>query len=154
MSVPMKNATSDAREMAAPAGELKKKTITGGATIPNAPLSRPATPPVASVSGPLGIVLRAYPLRNSRTAPAMAIANAIFDGATGTAARNQTPSGVPTRHPSHRSLSDRQSISFQIDGSKDTEAAISIMNTGGMTMAGGRTSDIDEIASSEKPKPL
>jgi hypothetical protein len=59
VSVPMKNAMSEARLIATPAGELKKKTITGGARMPNAPLSRPAMPPVAIVSNVLGIDFRA-----------------------------------------------------------------------------------------------
>ena len=55
----MKNAISEARPTAIPAGELKKKTTIGGPPMPTAPFNRPEMPPVAIVSTALGIVLRA-----------------------------------------------------------------------------------------------
>jgi hypothetical protein len=54
----MKNAISDARPIAIPAGELKKKITIGGPPIPSAPFRRPEMPPVTIVSAALGIFLR------------------------------------------------------------------------------------------------
>ena len=57
VSVAMKNAISDARPIATPAGELKKKITIGGPPIPSAPFNRPEIQPVAIVCAALGIVL-------------------------------------------------------------------------------------------------
>ena len=74
-------------------------------------------------------------------------------GASGTFARACTPSGVPATVPARRKASERQCTSRQIPGSMWRLAAISSMKIAGMICAGGKISDSEVMASSEKPKP-
>ena len=144
---------SEARPTKAPAGLERKKRMTGGPPLAEAPLMTPPLMPIRAVSKRLG-ARRGWAPRRSMSANTMTVPlMTAHIGPGGRQVSIHTPRGVPRSMPVVSQPSDLQSTSRYTKGRWPMLAEISHRSTAGMTTAGGRKSVSSTVTMSEKPKP-